>query len=571
MITPRGESGPVQLREARIIDVDPSRYIARIQFLRTEEPAEAVVLAAEYVASRGGGWMGAVPEENDICLVASPTRSSSHFIIAYRPFARVENREDTEGNSLHAFNQPRNNFAAGRNPVNPGDMGMWGSYGNRVAIRRSGIVEVLADTLCSTRWFPDEKAIRSVSAILENIGYWGASSFYTDRDPQRIREGRTPTGYSAWVKTHAEASPVVNIEAGAIRDEEDTRLPGAPRPNERRRGTLVFRFLVFDQDMADRYAALGESPDPAAARFAIRVDEAGNCTWYSAGALTQYLRDHTQYIAGRETRQIQGSSRTQAQGDVDVEALETARVTGGRRLNLSSGGDVVIECNRFVVRARNDDIETDRNYRIRAGGTLTLRTASALVVSAGGDATTSYGRTSSEVIGGRKVINVLGSADIENTGRDVPNYQVRVQRGKTQIQSITGSLELLMGPPGAPVAQIKMHQDPKLPGQIGRITIGFPLTGQGLTLSPDGSWELSGPQAAIKSDVSGRIQLGRNGVPVVGNVVTTLTHPVDFVTGMPIQGSADVVVSAGATAPLSGVPSPGPQPQTINLPDEPVS
>ena len=69
-----GESSAfVQLREARILDVDPVNYTCSVQFIRGEEPADRVAFYYPYMSNAGGGWMGALPEPGDFVLCAQAT------------------------------------------------------------------------------------------------------------------------------------------------------------------------------------------------------------------------------------------------------------------------------------------------------------------------------------------------------------------------------------------------------------------------------------------------------------------------------------------------------------------
>lgn len=564
-----GERGtPATSSDVRIIDVDPERFTCRVQTVRGEYPADQVVLYAPYVANRGGGWMGALPEVGDFAVAEKATGSQSWAIKSFRPLPRTEQRETAdEQTTTHEFDQPRNNYAAGRAPARPGDMGMWGSAGNRVVVRRAGVTEVLADEITWTRYFADEHSIRTSAATIETQGVFGINAWYTLRDEEREAAGATPTGYSSWVKTHAEASPNVNVEFGAVLDDEELRLPGRRQRHDRRKGNVCARLLVFDQDFADRYAALGRPPDSAGARLAVRADEEGNVLWSQAGTLTQTSSGHTEFVAGRKVTQVQGSDTKEVLGDHVVTAEESVRMQAGRSMFIGSGGDLTLQCARFVVEADNDVIRARRQYVIESGGDFAAKASNRVDISGANGVSLVSGAGMGTSVGGRWITDVLGASDLENLGRDVRSWGVKVHRGKATLQASTGSFEISIGPELAPLAQIKLHQDARVPSQIGRIEIGFPLTGTGLTLSPDGSWDLSGPVAGVKCDAAGRIQLGGK-VPTVGHIVSTLTHPVDFVTGLPILGHSTLLASASPPLPLYGTPSAGVVHPTVNLPDE---
>jgi len=555
-------SRSVEMHEARILDVDEHAHLYRVQFVR----GDAVTSFATYAGNVGGGWMGGIPEVGDYCLVAKPSFGETYSILAYKSLPRAEpvNVEDGES-GVFSDASTRANYAAGRQQAAPGDMGLWSASQAFVSVRRSGDVEVVGNVHTATRWLPSEQAIRSICGTMETLGFFGTSTWYTHRDEAREAAGETPTGYSGWIKTHAEAAPNVNVELGAVLGEESTRLPGTPMRHDRRPGSLVFRFQIFDQEYADRYAALSQMPDGAGARLSLKADEEGNVLWLQTGSYTRMMGSKVEYVIGRETRQVDGNSYTYGAGDYVVERSGFLQLSGDRGAGISTGGDFVLECDRFIVRGGNDEIHVDRGYSVRAGEKLTLKADGPLELAAGADAALTFARTLAQSVGGAWVTNVLGAAEQANVGKDVESFGVKVHHGGAKLHAVAGSFEITIGHEACPLAHLKLFQDPRTPGQIGRIHLGFPLTGSGLTLSPDGAWSLTGPTGGVSADSSGRIQIGRKS-GVAGNVVTTLSHPTCFVTGIPIMGHADVVVSAGAVAPYVGAPSAGVQPPTRFLP-----
>jgi len=562
---PEEYSPRADLLEARVIDVDADKHIYRVQFIRGEEPADSVASFATYAGNRGGGWMGGVPEVGDYCLVASPTYGETYSILAYKTLPRGETLNKQLEDGEYSNSSKRDDYSAGRLPVKPGDMGIWSASKAYVAVRRSGDVEIVGSPVTATRWFPTEQAIRSICGTMETLGFFGTSSWYTHRDEAREAAGETPTGYSAWVKTHAEAAPNVNVELGAVLGEEKTKLPGRKLRHTRRPGGVCLRLEIFDQEFADRYAALAQMPDGAGARLSLKADEEGNVQWLQTGTYTRSMGNRVEHVAGRERKQVDGDSYTFGEGNYTVERGGFVQLHGSRGAGISTGGDFVLECDRFIVRAGNDEIKTDRGYSIHAGERLSLKGDGPFDMGAGGDASMTFARALAQSVGGAWVTNVLGSADQANLGKDVEQWGVKVHRGAAHLRSVQGSFELSIGPDANPVARLRMFQDPRNPGQIGRIHLGFPLTNSGLTLSPDGAWELTGPTGGIKADAAGRIQIGKD-VNAVGNVITTLSHPHCFVTGIPTRGHSDVVVSAGPLLPLTGVPSTGVTPPTRNTP-----
>lgn len=561
----------VYIRSARILDVDPVRYLCRVQFVRGEEVADSVPLVHPYVANNGAGWMGALPEVGDACYCLKPTASEHYYILGFHPYPRQEKPQDEGELPAHNFEEPRNNYSNGRSPVAPGDIVMTSSAGNRVNVTRAGIVDVIADDLCWTRWLPKEHAIRSVCYAMETLGAFGQIKWYTLRDEEREENEETPVGYSAWVKQIAEAAPIVNVELGSVVSDEELRLSGRPKASNIGRSSVAMRFLVFDQDYSNRYASAGEMPDPNGAKIAVRADQAGNIEWLQVGQLTETMQGQVTHNRGREVKRVDGSSRSELLGSYSVSARGRVGISGDRGISLETGGDFAVTCGRFIVNETNRDTYVQNDYAIEAGGLIDLEGGVGMRLKSGGDVAVSAGKSRGDVVGGRYTMRVFNQADPENTGRDVAAWDLKVARGKIKMNAELGSYEVILGPALSPLARIKMFNDLRNPAQIGRIHIGFPLSKTGLTLSPDGSWQLESLSSAVKCDSTGQIQIGNKVSPAVGNVITTLSQPACPVTGVPFLGHADVVVSAGPFAPLAGRPSVGVQPPTIELPEEPAA
>lgn len=555
--------GPVLLREARVLDVDPVKYTCRIQFVRGEEPADVVASMYPYLSNSTGGWMGAVPEVGDFVLAATPLNSSSYVILGHYALPETGDPDATVGEAV------RDNFSNGRPPATPGDMGMYGGAGNFVQVSRDGVLTLAADEVTYTRFFRDTHAIQTFCFSHAVQGLFGSSEWYTHREETREAAEDTPTGYSAWVKTHAEAAPNINVEMGAVRDEEELRLPGAATPDNQRRGTVAVRLLVFDQQTANLYRTRGSYPDPNRARFAVRVDEAGNVVWQQTGALTQVVDNLVQHALGRWVAHVGGAHDAVVEGDSTHESKQRLRLVGQRAVDVVTTGPLTLQYGQLVMTGDNDRIKLRRNFEVDANGRIHLDGAGGLRLTTAGEGTLTVGRGFGQSVGGRWTADVLNSLEPRNAAVDAVGTLLRLKQGKMRLQSVAGSLELVLGPEDAPLARIKMHADPRAPAQLGRIEIGFPLTQSGLTLSPDGAWELTGAVGGVKADAAGRVQLGNKFSPAVGNVVTTLSHPVCYVTGLPILGSADVVVSAGPVAPFAGAPAVGVLPPTVSLPDVP--
>ena len=74
-----------------------------------------------------------------------------------------------------------------------------------------------------------------------------------------------------------------------------------------------------------------------------------------------------------------------------------------------------------------------------------------------------------------------------------------------------------------------------------------------MELNSTGAGLSNGSGVGVWLDRKGQIALGNSAGAGHGNVVTTLTHPVCYVTGAPIMGSSAVTAASGISAPLASV------------------
>lgn len=553
------------LAEAQVTSVDPIRYTCSVLFLETEQPADEVAFYSPYKSGSGPGADSSMPKEGDIVLCLQ--RGQSWGILAYKTLPRVEQEDEASEAPRHDFDAPRADYSGGRLPMSPGDWVRGTDAGNYLAFRADGTVEVVANELCATRWFPDEEAVKTFAATLQAEGYWGITQTYTIRDAAREERGATPTGTRAWLRTHAEGAPVLNLETGAVPDDEGIRLPGRRKRDESTPGSVCLRVLVFDQATANNFERLSIPPDPERARFLLRLDQEGNSQMLQAGQRTEACDGLTRHNTGRHVERLEGTRRIDA-GGFQYSTPGGYSLSSDRGISMQTGGDFRIRCGRLLVEEVNGSRTVQGDYGVDAGGAVTLRGRGGLRLSTGADCAIVAGSQRADTVGGRYELDVFNRAAPENLGRDVAAWATTVHQGKARTVVKAGSWEVLVGPEHAPLARIKIFHDLQNPTQLGRIHIGFPRTGAGLTLAPDGSAQLTGRNAGIQIDASGRVQLGRTSA-TVGNVVTTLSHPVCYVTGAPIRGHSDVVVAAGA--PLlpgpSGVASAGVVPPLRDLPD----
>ena len=548
------------IEEGIIESIDSETGLLSVRFFARENSSNLVNSVYPYYSDVSGAMMGSMPQIGDGVLTLTPSKGGSHYVIGYKAMPLVTDMEP--GESL-------NQFLGNRFPLSPGDSIISGRKHNRVLVEASGDVEVHANDVTLTRWSESDDRIQNIALNYEVSGFYGVSEWFTDRDEAREAAGITPTGMRSAFKRTAEGPPLIYENYGAILDEEGkTFLRNPIAGTDPLKGNLLYRFLIFDEATALRFAQHKMHAAPSAANLSDRYDDLGNSERVQMGEHTETIGGYSGVCRGNwglDAWQVctieGGKGLDMASGrHASLTANTDIEIKAGRRLTLSSQ-ELVIESARRTERAKGDlQLESTEDLCLMSGSDLRLTAVEHFVKS--------VGKSSSEVVRGTRN-TVVENASTLNIAQDTASDMLRVYGGKLKHHVENGSYEVTIGPERSPLARIKLFQDMRSPQQIARIHIGFPATNTGLTMSPDGAWELKGTGGGIKCDVAGNITLGNPSTPVVGRVVTTLTHPTDYFTGLPINGHSQVSVTAGPPAPFMGVPSLGVMPPTVNLPELP--
>ena len=128
-------------------------------------------------------------------------------------------------------------------------------------------------------------------------------------------------------------------------------------------------------------------------------------------------------------------------------------------------------------------------------------------------------------------------------------------------------MEFAVGPPGTPVCTVRLHNNPLKPQEIGRLTVQWANPLQSLTIDGlTGTMEYKNSVGEFSMDFKGTTYIGPSiAKAVAGNVVTTMTHPVCYFTGLPILGCASLAVGGPPGIPLA--PAIPPVPMVPTLPN----
>jgi len=556
------------VRVAKILAVDPAKFTATIQYMGAEAVIGDVPIGSHSLDIDGGAHSGGMPRPGSFYLVMQPENASQPVICHGYPLPTPDVTPGEVGEDVEAASGPRDDFSSSRAFMAPGDQGVFGYDGARMALRSGGVLELYMDELCWTRYFMDQHAIRSFARAVSHAGWWGMfEGFVLDEGLPADAEG-APTGARMLIKNRTQGAAHMLVEAGSIPDEAGTQLAGVPVQDQGALSEVCVRILIYDQETADGYHALGQFPPAEQARLMIKVDQEGNVQSRFMGLWDLMVKRLLLSVEERLLAEVHGAARLVANG-VDVESTGNVRLASESGITLKTRGDVVLRARRFIVEAANDLIRTEGPWGVDAGGVAEVSGTSGLNLKSGRDTTVVTAGDRSDSTSGRVDVTVGGQGPPSWKTQDTPTHRTRVLAGKMVMETHAGSVEMKLNPAKSPAAPplsaIRIVSDPTQPHLTGRVEVLAGILGCGLVADVTGLLSLGNLVGGVVVDPTGRVQLGLRG-GVAGNVVTSTSH-LDYMTGLPLRGAPEVVVvSALPGVPTPGVPIVGPLPY-IPTPD----
>jgi len=553
------------LKTAIVRSVDTRNYSFDAQFIGSEGFTDSVPVGGAYCSVKGGGWMGAMPQVGDLVFLGRASDSQGYVPLAFLPYPDVTTVSGTADSKEIS---PRNRFRGDRPLLQEGDLGMIGPAGGHVLVKRGGLVEIVADEFCNSMWLADEKTVKTVCQNMILEGWFGSSEFFTVREEGRDTRDATPTGYSLKLKSIAQQAPHIFVDAGAVMEEENLPMPGYPTISKDAFGLGVcLRVMIFEQNFATNQAAAGlMPPDPRQARLMIRVSQSGNMSVLSKGQLFEEWRDKTTSVYGRDVNVAHSKAIETTEGGIELKSGAGVRIQARRGMEILATQDLLVRSRAMMLNGASMACEAKGAYKVNCGGMLELKAGGHGVLAVGGGLSMSCGDSLSQAVGGRFSAVISGADAVENTGRDVITHKTVVKQGKYAVRVETGSVEISMGPAGSAISSLKFYNDKvRQLAFVGRVELAT-KTGAKLILEPLGGFQLAGLNGSIHANAAGLVQIGPVG-GVGGFVVTTTSHR-DYVTGLPLMGSPNVVVTQqgpGIPTPAPVIPPPLP---SIPLPDD---
>lgn len=444
-----------------------------------------------------------------------------------------------------------------RTSIEPGDMVMTGKPGSQVVVRKNGVIEIGSTYLSKRFYLPLDHFIRDFTKQYELITSGGGLSYKTDEmttfwgsitkdivvDPatattETATIHRTPTKFELSVKEFAQdRDPLFELQVGRVDLDSKDKLVGGES----------WRDIVFEMLLHNPEPSL-EDQDGTKKGGSVRIymDKKGTINSAFFGSRFTKVHETDTVIAANYTRKVSGASIVESSvksetvytsskyfvgGPSIVDYGSTVDITGKGQVSANIEAPLNLTCGE-----RNEKV--NGSYNITALGEMTTTTA----------------RDYKVAVGGKSIITSGGPAEI------VASNKVGAESTGLLLKSLGGKVQITSEPGNGPIPygtgiEIKTGGGTIICDDTGNIYIRNSSSNSTIQVN-SGGIGISTPGGEITISTSGEVSLGGplNSAGVgCGKVVTTLTHPFCFVTGLPIRGSD--TVSAFSKNPI-GAPGP---------------
>lgn len=506
-------SGPVRVFRGTIHAVDKVKYTCTVIPERGGQPISGVQLSPTFVNSEGAGsWF--MPEVNSIVWLCTGSETSTPFVMASCALPTEYDQNDNE--------EDPNNYRMNRPVLNEGDHMISSRDGNFIILRRGGVVEIGANQVAQRFYMPIGNLIRDFCENYELITAGGSLTFTNRYEDESWGTDKTPFEFRLQLKDFSQDEPIIDLGFGRIEEEDDQAVVNGMS------GQIVARLIINEN-------------------FKCWVDKDGNVQTLTMGSTT-YSRngpclehdfgDHVHEVWGlcrrvlhanrnveiglNDTLSVKGNRTVSVDGNVSETVLgKTTRTLGGETETLN--GDFT----RTITGRVREQVNNFWSQRILDNRKLSVT------------------KGSHTTVGGRHTIKVA------NTEADNVGFELQLLAGELRIHDVAGRVRITSGLiPELPYCEFQMKpQSPPadpIPSILLRVAQLYSIE-----VNNTGA-QIKTPAGEISVDNAGTVKLGPEGR---GYVVTTLSHPVDYVTGAPIMGSSSVAAGGLVATGPDALPS----------------
>jgi len=377
-------SGPASLQIGVVRRVNMRQYTVDVETTFSQKLLLDVPFATPYSSKSHNGGIYFMPEEGSECVVAVASENVMYVIgwvqsPSVNPLSELVDGVPTEEPTGEAPN-----FRGNRDALEPGDIYLGTADGNRIILRKGGMVEVGSTGMAQRIYFPVENMVRDVFQRYEALSpignvSWGYATISSDG--LQIDEGtaeRTPAliGFNVkgfaqdveFVRKYAVELRLGNLGASTLDPEllgrhmfADEATSAGKSTDLNRHADGVVSFVVHD---------MGSSTDPASrdaviaapVSFAFQLSRTGNTFVFTSGhihvetAKKVYLKCPSILVESPGVFSIDvtdlGKLLASFKEEILVETLKSLKMFVAGDIDLAGGANVLLgkNANEGVVR-----------------------------------------------------------------------------------------------------------------------------------------------------------------------------------------------------------------------------
>ncbi len=499
-------------------------------------PIEDVPINPLSIGNDGSGMYYLPDVGSTVWLAKTPLLGSFILMGCTLPF---------DGNPLDDTETLDQDHSMSRVQLEPGDINISGKPESQVLVRKSGVIEIGSSAMAKRFYMPITNFIRDFCLRYEQITAGGGFSFKTNEadqswgsisapvvsDPtspegiENVTIGKTPTKFTLNIKEFAQdLDPVLEMQVGRVELDTNDKLIGGQSWKD-----IVFELLLHNPN-PDVSQQTGKKKGGS---VRIYMDKRGTINSAFFGSRFTKIHETDTLVAANYKRVVSGLDSISAQArSVEVEQTDRLVVKGTATREFVGGLDLTVKGKfnfnleapfEMNTGARKDTINGSQQTSVQ--GEIALDCARDHLLGAGGkNIQVSAGPT--EIVASNKI-------NPKPTGMLLKAMGGKVKVTTTPMNGIT---------PFASGVELVTQGGIIICDDIGNIYMRNSASKSTIQIT-NGGVAMSTPNGEITLSTSGEVALGgplNSAGAGQGKVVTTLTHPFCFVTGLPIKGSTTV-------------------------------
>lgn len=318
-----GRYSHVRVETGYIADVDRSLHTVKVSTEHSGKDPEDLQIATMYTTAEGD-FAGVLPEVGAKCILAFLSDNTPPVVLGFiaDPFAIRATGDEPARLTSEPEGSPTNVSYKGNRPqLNPGDQAFVTRDGNHLILRRGGVLELGANSICKRFYLPIKNHMRDVCENY-SIDTFGGSLEWTTVRAENDPSGDAPCSWSMVLNEHAQ-----DAKASVLVQHLPVLAPGAS-------DKAAWKVVVAPEGI-DR-----QTKDVTGAVYEYTVTLEGDQIEVLASRTVTVDGDDSLEVSGDRTVTVDGDDSLTVGGDLSYEARGAAVFDGDRVL---LGGQSAVE------------------------------------------------------------------------------------------------------------------------------------------------------------------------------------------------------------------------------------